>query len=115
MNPTSTKFDTRVVYDYDGSIAASGLLPDRNNGADSPADLRVPEGWFILPAGALGEIFRPTDGDFNDDQPIISERERTTLFVNGEFEINDSATLYAEALFNRRETTHEAIRSTLDV
>ena len=104
-NVTSTS--TRVVYDYDGSIAASGLLPDRNNGANDPGDLRVPEGWYILPAGALGEIFRPTDGDFVDEQPIISERERMTLFVNGEFNINDNTTLYAEGLFNRRETTHE--------
>ena len=104
----NTTFDnTRVAYDYDGSIAASGLLTDRNNGADSPADLRVPEGWFILPSGALGEIFRPNIGDFVDEQPIISDRERITLFANGEFEINDSTTLYAEVLFNRRETTHE--------
>jgi len=104
-----TRSSTRVVYDYDGSIAASGLLDDPDNGADDPADLRVPEGFWILPEGALGEIFRPTSGDYLDKTMMVPERERITLMANGEYNISDSMTLYSEVLFNRRETTHGGV------
>ena len=97
---------TQVVYDYDGFIAASGLLPDRNNGADDPADLRVPEGWYILPQGRLGYSLTPLLGDFVDEQVMVPERERITLMASGEYNVSDSMTLYAEGLFNRRETYH---------
>jgi iron complex outermembrane receptor protein len=105
VTPTST----RVAYDYDGSIAASGLLPDRNNGADDPADLRVPEGWFILPDSPIGRALRPTNGDLNGQEVMVPELERMTFMANGEFNVSDNVTVYAEALFNRRETNHQYI------
>jgi iron complex outermembrane receptor protein len=54
-NGTSNAGLKRIVYDHDGSIAASGALPDRNNGADDAADLRVPEGFYVLPSGVEGQ------------------------------------------------------------
>ena len=106
-NVTSTS--TRVAYDYDGSIAASGLLPDRNNGADDPADLRVPEGWFILPNNSIGRSLTPEAGDMRDNEVMVPELERVTVMLNGEYDYSDSVTLYGEALLNRRETYHEYI------
>ncbi len=102
----------RVVYDFDGSIAASGLLPDRNNGADDPADLRVPEGFYVLPSGNTGARFRSTGTQFDQLTTMVPERERSTIMATGEFNISDEVTLYAEALFNRRETNHEWIGQT---
>jgi len=102
----------RIVYDHDGSIAASGVLPDRNNGANDPSDLRVPEGFYILPSGVAGQRLRGTGSDYDAQTTMIPERERTTLMANGEFNISDEVTLYAEALFNRRETSHEYIGQT---
>jgi len=104
-----TRTSTRVAYDYDGSIAASGLLPDRNNGADNPADLRVPEGWYVLPDSPIGRAFRPTVGDLRGTEVMVPERERLTFMANGEFNVSDNVTLYAEALFNRRETSHQGL------
>jgi len=102
----------RVVYDHDGLIAASGELPDRNNGADDPADLRVPEGWYILPEGVAGQRFRGTGDDYDAQKTMVPERERSTIMATGEFNLSDEVTLYAEALFNRRETSHEALGQT---
>jgi len=101
-----TRISTRAVYDYDGFLAASGLLPDPNNGADDPADLRVPEGWYILPQGALGWSLTPLSGDLTDKEVMVPERDRVTLMASGEYNISDSMTLYAEGLFNRRESFH---------
>jgi len=104
----------RVVYDHDGLIAASGVLPDRNNGAEpgDNADLRVPEGFYILPEGVAGQRFRGTGGDYDQDKTMVPERERATFMATGEFNVSDEVTLYAEALFNRRETNHEALGQT---
>jgi len=101
-----SRFNTRVVYDYDGFIEASGLLPDPNNGANDPADMRVPEGWYILPQGALGWSLTPFSGDMTQQQVMVPERERITLMASGERNIGDM-TLYAEGLFNRRESFHQ--------
>jgi len=102
----------RVVYDNDGLIAASGELPDRNNGADDPADLRVPEGFYILPEGVAGQRFRGTGSDYDALETMVPERERMTIMATGDFNISDEVTLYAEALFNRRETNHEYLGQT---
>jgi len=105
VTPTST----RVVFDYDGSIAASGLLPDRNNGADDPADLRVPEGWYILPQNAIGRSLNATVGDLRGQEVMVPELERVTFMANGEYAVSDSVTVYGEALFNRRESEHRGL------
>jgi len=108
-NGTSNAGISRVVYDGDGLIAASGVLPDRNNGADDPADLRVPEGFYVLPDGVAGQRFRGTSSDYDAQETMVPERERSTIMAAGEFNVSDNVTLYAEALFNRRETNHEYI------
>ena len=98
---------THIAYDFDGSIAASGLLSDRNNGASTPWHLRVPEGFFILPNDARGVALTPTYGDFTQQEVMVPKKERFTVMASGEYEIGDDTTLYAEALFNRRTTVND--------
>jgi len=102
----------RIVYDWDGGIRDSGALPDRNNGANDPADLRVPEGFYILPSGVEGQRLRGTFGQYDDLVTMVPERERMTIMATGELNVSDEVTLYAEALFNRRETNHEYLGQT---
>ncbi len=96
-----------VAYDADGSIAASGLLPDRNNGASSPYNLRVPEGFYILPNNARGLSLQPTRAEYRQNEVLIPKKERFTVMATGEYELGDNATIYAEALFNRRTTVND--------
>jgi iron complex outermembrane receptor protein len=99
-------FGGRLVYDWDGSIAATGLL-DPWNGASNPGHLRMPEGFFIMPQGVAGQRFRGTSGEWDSLETMVPERERTTVMATGEFNLSDEVTLYAEALFNRRESEHD--------
>lgn len=98
---------TLVAYDRDGSIAASGLLADRNNGASTPWHLRVPEGFFILPNNARGLSLKPTRDEYRQNEVLVPKKERFTVMATGEYEIGDDTTLYAEALFNRRTTVND--------
>jgi outer membrane receptor protein involved in Fe transport len=98
---------TYIAYDVDGSIAASGLLADRNNGASNVWHTRVPEGFFIMPNDARGVALRPGYGEFRQQEVMIPKKERFTVMATGEYEIGDNANLYAEALFNRRTTVND--------
>lgn len=106
-----------LQYDYDGSLADNGLAPWGSN----DFGLDVPAGWFpvglgelLLPGAPFDPEYTPTarlsegllnyDHPFQDQQSMIPEIERTTIYANGDYELTDSATLYGEVLLNRRET-----------
>ncbi len=118
-------------YDYNGDLAANGLV---NPAPNDPFDIGTPADWYPvlfdqndingLGPGA-GTAGYATDGigdwagvnirdlpqgltnydhPFQDQQTLIPDVERMTLFVNGDYAVTDTITGYAEALFNRRET-----------
>lgn len=106
--PNGGGASTLMQYDYDGSLAQ--YLPPFTADPSNPAHLRVPAGWYPV------NYSRETAGLTNSSHPfqslatLVPERETKTAFAQGEYWLNDDVTLYAEALFNRRETITNGYR-----
>lgn len=106
--PNGGGASTLLQYDYDGSL--SKYLPPFTADPNNPAHLRVPAGWYPV------NYSRETAGLTNASHPfqslttLVPERDTKTLFARGDYELTDDASVYAEALFNRRETIRNGYR-----
>src|SRR5712671_6196636 len=81
-------------YDYDGNLGSyiPGYAPDPN----PPYGLGTPPGWFPVNYDRVSDAAANADSPFQDASSLIPKIER--------------ATIYAEALFNRRKTTVNSYR-----
>lgn len=91
-----------MQFDFDGLLAANGLPP--LGPAVTSSDLVAPAGWFPVNYDRLSAGLADYDHPFQDQSTLIPEVEKFTVMGEGEFEITDDITLYAEFLFNRRYT-----------
>lgn len=113
-----------LIFQYDRSGQLGGILPGIPTSLDGTG-LIAPPGWYQvsytqdhidgLPAwagvdvsnnapNAAYDLYSP----FEQQESVIPERERYTLMADVEFELTDSVTAYAEALYNRRQTYQNA-------
>ena len=109
-------FPSIAQFDYDGSLAANGLPAY----PAAPGGVVTPPGWFPiyydqndidgLPAYAGVNVGTAARGLVNYDHPFQDEEtlspsvERFTIMADGEYNLTENVTAYAEVLFNRRET-----------
>ncbi|MEP5938370.1 MAG: TonB-dependent receptor [Erythrobacter sp.] len=73
--------------------------------AVNPGNVIAPPGWFAVSyedpnAYILANAYHP----FEQASTVIPETERFTIFGDAAFELTDGIEIYAEGLFNRRET-----------
>lgn len=99
-----------MQYDYNGALAANGL-PPLQPAAGNPNWLTTPPGWYPVEQGdrlsqVLSQHFHPLE----NDAAIVPKSEVATVFLEGEYDIDDNTTLYSELLLNRRETTDDGYR-----
>ena len=87
----------KAQYDYDGDLG--NYVP----GFDS-AFMEAPDGWYPVAYDAASLGVTNADHPFQDGASLVPKNEVYTLYADGEFEITDSLTMYAEALYSRRET-----------
>ncbi len=67
--------------------------------------MTTPAGWFPIRQGdPLTDSLYDSQHPFHNLQSLVPESEVTTLFLEGEYELSDNVTGYAEFLMNRRET-----------
>lgn len=103
-------------YDYDGHLAANGLLSvnEYANALDptgiDPDLARTPPGWYPVGYDDLSDSLYQYDHPFQNEESLIPKKELFTVMAEGEFEISDSITAYAEVLFNRRTTDQNSYR-----
>jgi iron complex outermembrane receptor protein len=116
--------DNVGLYQYDYTGRLGNYLPAFNSSFRPTSGLINPPGWY--PVG-YGQVLSPgfipdplwapyaktSEGaisyfhPFQNDATLAPEIERMTAIASGEFDVNDSLTLYGEALFNRRTTRED--------
>src|SRR5690606_41477612 len=66
-----------------------------------------PEGWYSLARGdRLTDSLTAEEPPIQDLTTLVPDAEVMTLFVDGEYQLTDSTTAYAEVLLSRRKTTN---------
>ena len=101
---------TLMQYDYDipglGGLAdfLAPLVP-----ATQPGDLIAPPGWFPVnyQTEPLNEAALNLYHPFEQKSTVIPRTDRYTLYGQGAVDLGTSLEVYAEGLFNRRETYHD--------
>ncbi|GGW59985.1 TonB-dependent receptor domain-containing protein [Alishewanella tabrizica] len=106
--PNGGGASTLMQYDYDGSL--SRFLPPFTADANNPAHLRVPQGWYPVSYSRESAGLTNASHPFQSLTTLVPERDTKTVFAQGDYALNDAASLYAEALFNRRETISNGYR-----
>ncbi len=86
-------------YDYDGTLAKF-LKP-----VPSPlyaGQAGIPEGWFIVGETPEDARFRNNYHPLMDNDTVIPQTDRYTLYVDGSYELTDSIEAYGEFIFSKR-------------
>ena len=95
-------------YDYDGDLGE--YLDPITADPDNPFALRTPPGWYLVNYDKYTQGIANWDHPFYSKGSVTPEVERATVYAEGEFDLMESVQLYAEALFDRRETTMDGYR-----
>jgi iron complex outermembrane receptor protein len=94
-------------YDYDGDLGQyiPGYAPAAN-----PDQLGAPAGFFPVRYDVASDSVTNSNHPFQNAESLIPESEFTTIYADGEFDLTDNMTVYAELLLNRRETKANGYR-----
>lgn len=104
--PTRTR--TLAQYDYDGNLG--NYVPSFNQTANTPYDMRTPNGWFPVNYNRTSTTVLNADHPFQDLETLSPQQEIATVFATGELWLTDTTTVYSEVLLNRRKTTTQGYR-----
>ncbi|KFZ28709.1 TonB-dependent receptor [Pseudidiomarina atlantica] len=99
---------TLAQYDYDGDLG--NYLTPFNEWQDGPGAMRTPEGWYPVGFDQASDALVNADHPFQDLETLSPETEVATAFLQGEYWMSDTTTLYGEVLLNRRKTISNGYR-----
>jgi iron complex outermembrane recepter protein len=99
----------RMQYNYAGDNLQNYIPPLAPTGGD-PFLFSAPPGWF--PVGYDGPSYAVENAThpFVRDATFVPETERFTVFVDGAYQITDAVEVFAEFIYNRRETYQNGVR-----
>ncbi len=95
-------------FDYDGDLAQ--FIPGYAVDPGNPDFLVAPPGFFPVSYDVASDGVTNADHPFQDESSLVPQTELTTIYAEGEIDISDDMTFYAEVLLNRRETHADAYR-----
>jgi outer membrane receptor protein involved in Fe transport len=102
--PTTVLFGAvqLIQFDYDGDLGQ--YIPGLSADPGAINQHRVPPGWFPVEYDRVSDGVTNNDHPFQDGESLIPRMERATVYADGELNLTDSVTAYAEVLLNRRKT-----------
>ncbi len=103
-----TRTQTLAQYDYDGDLG--NYIPGVTTDPNQPWNLTAPPGWYLVNYDAQSDAVTNADHPFQDAQSLIPRNELITIFADGEIDLTDNVTAYAEVLLNRRKTKANGYR-----
>ncbi|MDP4536954.1 TonB-dependent receptor, partial [Alkalimonas collagenimarina] len=92
----------RIQYDFDGVLG--NYVPPFSTDPNNPYHIGTPSGWYPVGYDAASDAVEDYQHPFFGLTSLIPRNERITLFGEGDYEISDNLTAYAEVLLNRRNT-----------
>ena len=104
--PTPTR--TLAQYDYDGDLGT--YIPGIATDPAQPWYLSTPPGWYLVNYDRATDSVANADHPFQNGSSLIPKNELITIFADGEFNLTDNVTAYAEVLLNRRKTAANGYR-----
>lgn len=99
---------TIAQYDYDGSMANFGAPGYVNTG--SALDITTPAGWFPVGYDRVSDGYTQANHPFLERETFIPETDVMSLYVQGDYDLTDSVSAYAEALHSKRKTVINSFR-----
>jgi iron complex outermembrane recepter protein len=103
-----TRTGTLAQYDYDRNLG--NYIPGIAVDPTKPYYLTTPPNWFLVNYNRQTDSVANADHPFQDASSLNPEVERVTFFADGEFDITDNTSAYAEVLLNRRTTKANGYR-----
>ena len=95
-------------FDYDGDLGQ--YVPATVADPAEPWNLSMPAGWYMTNYDRNSDSIVNSDHPFQDQQSLIPRNELVTIFADGEFDLTDNISAYAEVLLNRRKTKNNGYR-----
>jgi outer membrane receptor protein involved in Fe transport len=92
----------KAQFDYDGDLG--DYIPPIAEDPNNPGFLSTPPGWYLVNYDRDSDGVTNFDHPFHDQTSFDPETERVTFFADGEYELTDNVSVYAEVLLNRRTT-----------
>lgn len=103
-----TQRRTLAQFDYDSDLG--NYIPGVAVDPAQPWYLTAPPNWYLVNYDRQSDSVANMDHPFQDTSSLNPKMERVTVFADGEINLTDSVTAYAEVLLNRRKTTATGYR-----
>ncbi|HET9354295.1 MAG TPA: TonB-dependent receptor [Sphingomicrobium sp.] len=108
---TNRRRITAIQFNYPGSRLDEFLDPLAPATDPFGRDLIAPEGFFPVGAHtATGLALQKNYHEMIDDDSVIPDTKRFTVFAEAGYELTDRVDLYVEGLYNRRKTKTDGSR-----
>ena len=108
---TNRRRITAIQYNYPGTRLDEFLDPLAPATDPFGRDLIAPEGFFPVGAHtATGLALQKNYHEMVDDDSVIPDTKRFTVFAEAGYELTDRVDLYVEGLYNRRKTKTDGSR-----
>jgi iron complex outermembrane recepter protein len=98
----------KAQYDYDGDLGQ--YIPGFAQDPDNPDFMVTPPGWFPVAYDRASDGVANADHPFQDRESHVPETDITTVFAQGDYDLTDTTSMYAEALMSRRTTKSNSYR-----